>query len=154
MLLRVPQMIPNWASSCNSRWLNASQGQITVISARKGRRIYKSASPPGEPFLLKKTSFRQKIPPPLSYSLSRWLGSYLKWPWDPEDQTNCLINPLRAPMAPEHTPPDIFVGSILHLLLGRWPKAFHWGYPIGVHLIDHPGPPQSTTTKEGPEVEF
>lgn len=43
---QVHQMIPNWASSCNSRWLNASQGQITVISAEEGRRTCKSASPP------------------------------------------------------------------------------------------------------------
>lgn len=31
-------MIPNWASSCSSRWLKASHGQITVISVKERMR--------------------------------------------------------------------------------------------------------------------
>lgn len=31
------QMMPYWASSCSSRWLKASHGQMTVISTEKGR---------------------------------------------------------------------------------------------------------------------
>lgn len=31
---RKAQMIPYWASSCSSRWLKASQGQMTVMSAK------------------------------------------------------------------------------------------------------------------------
>ena len=125
MLLRVaeplvPQVTPNWASSCNARWLNASQGHITVISAREGRRIYKPTSPPGEPFL--QTSFSRRHLMPLSYSLSRWQGRYPEWPWSPEDQTNCLNNPLRALMPPAQPPPGIFVGSIPHPLWGGDPR--------------------------------
>lgn len=56
MLLRatepvVHQMIPNWASSCNSRWLNASQGQITVISVPSPSMPGMSSPNPFTPFL-------------------------------------------------------------------------------------------------------
>ena len=44
-------MMPYWASSCSSRWLKASHGQMTVMSAGEGasmsRRFYGPAAPSG-----------------------------------------------------------------------------------------------------------
>lgn len=36
---RRPQMMPYWASSCSSRWLKASQGQMTVMSVKRDRDV-------------------------------------------------------------------------------------------------------------------
>lgn len=47
----VPQMIPNWASSCSSKWLNASQGQITVMSVPSPSMPGMSSPNPLTPFL-------------------------------------------------------------------------------------------------------
>lgn len=43
---RKAQMIPYWASSCSSRWLKASQGQMTVMSAKKKTGISGCSWPP------------------------------------------------------------------------------------------------------------
>jgi len=42
-------MMPYWASSCSSRWLKASQGQITVISVESRGCISTSPSPAASP---------------------------------------------------------------------------------------------------------
>lgn len=149
MLLRVagplvPQMIPNWASSCNSRWLNASQGQITVISARNGR-TRKPPSPSGEP-LLSKDILQAETPHssclfsvPVTWALSRM---QLR-----KDQTTCLINPLllMGSDIPRIGPPDISFGFILHPPWRSDPRLLA-GAAYG-------GAGQSTITK-GKEVEF
>lgn len=44
-------MIPNWASSCSSRWLKASHGQITVISVPSPSMPGMSSPNPFTPFL-------------------------------------------------------------------------------------------------------
>lgn len=67
-------IIPNWASSCSSRWLNASQGQITVMSARDGRISQPSPHPEEEPLLQEEKTPSKQLHTPLHSWEGVWDG--------------------------------------------------------------------------------
>lgn len=133
-----PQIIPNWASSCNSRWLNASHGQITVISARDGRRACKPTSPQESFFTERHPSGRDtSLLSPAHCPLTGKFPSVALWPR--KDQTNCLI-----------VAPGISVGFILLPLWGDDPQLLTGGFPVGYSpLITQSLPkPQSLRRKK------
>lgn len=99
-------------------------------------------------------SFGQRHCTFLSYSLSRWLETYLEWPWSSERIRTVASLILLGLWCPQNDPSGHLCWFLFCFLFREVTEGFCTGNFSGGTSHWCRGPPQGTTTQEKIEVEF